>query len=357
MPVLTFFEVYKKVAPYLKYIAFGTAVLILLLMVKHRNDSLSQLDQELQLYKRQMAGQLTTKEQQLEAANNALGIAQSKLLSQSDLLKAYEADKIKTNADFEKFKKQYQLQIDSYQKTIAQLEQQLKGGTVVVSGGEPRQPTDPKPDKQFDKPIDPQKSKLAYDWKSNDGRAEFQDPDVFSSGNETLTLHQNFVITGEIYKQKTGFLKTERLQLDEVVLTGKNKDGTPVYKTVASAKIVDSKFNYTEQSPDTWVPHKGVFGLWGVVSANFALNNGLNPRFLLGTGIEFLNWKGLGLGTQLYLDTNVWQDSGFGIDLAYRPTIKGATLNLAIDIGLATQFRQPFQSYIPMIGIKFYLWN
>jgi len=354
MPI---FDTYKKVAPYLKYIIFGSIILIMFMMVKHRNDSLSKLDQELQLYKRQMAGQLTDKEKALEAANNALGVAQSKLLSQSDLIKAYEADKIKTNADFEKFKKDYQLKLDSYQKTVASLEQQLHGGITVVNGGEPRQPNDPRPDKQFNKPIDPQKSKLAYDWQSGDGRFELQDPDVFSSGNEIFKLHQNFVITGEIYRQKDGFLKTERLQLDEVVPDGKNKDGSTKYKTVASAQVVDSKFNYTQQSPDTWVPRKGVFGVWGVVSANFALNNGLNPRFLLGTGIEVLNWKGLGLGTQLYLDTNVWKDSGFGIDLAYRPTIKGAQLNLAIDVGIATQFRQPFTSYIPMIGLKLYLWN
>lgn len=346
----------KYIAPYLKYIAFGATILVLFLLLKHKSDKLSQLDQELQLYKRQMSGQLTQKEQALEAANDALGIAQSKLMSQDDLVKAYEADKIKTTAAFNGFKKQYQLQLDSYQKTVAQLEQQVHGGTTTVSGGEKRQPTDPKPDKQFDKPIDPQTSKLAYDWKSADGRFELQDPDVFSSNNETFKLHQNFVITGEIYKQKNGFLKTERLQLDEVVEYGKNADGSIKYKTVASAKVVDSKFNYTEQSPDTWAPHKGVFGLWGVVSANFALNNGFKPRFLLGTGIEFLNWKGLGLGTQVFLDTNVWQDSGFGIDIAYRPTIKNTLLNIAIDVGVATQFRQAFQSYIPMLGLKFYLY-
>lgn len=351
-------SILKKIAPFTKYIVFGAVIIVMFVVLKHKNDSLSQLDQELQLYKRQIAGQLTDKEKALEAANDSLGIAQSKLMTQNDLIKAYEAEKIKTNADFEKFKKQYQLELDSYQDTIAQLQQQVHGGTTTIAnGGQPRLPTDPKPDAQFDKPIDPRVSRLGYDWKSADGRFELQDPDVFSSNNETFKLQQNFRIVGEIYKEKTGFLKTERLSLEEVLPDGKNPDGTVKYKTIASAKIVDSKFNYTEAAPNTWVPHKGVFGLWGVVSANLGLDNGLNPHFLLGTGLEFLQWKGLGVGVQTYLDTNAWKDSGFGVDLAYRPTIKGAQLNIAIDIGLATQFRQPFQSYIPIVGLKFYLWN
>jgi hypothetical protein len=357
MPIV-FIEILKKVAPYLKYIVFGAAIVTLLLLWKSRGDKITELDKAMELYKRQMSGQLTDKEKALESANYQLGIAESKFMKQSDLLKAAQADKIQTTAEFEKFKKQYRLELESYQKTIAQLQQQIHGGTTtVVNGGEPRLPTDPKPDKQFDKPIDPRTSKLGYDWKSSDGRFELQDPDVFSSNNETFKLQQNFRITGEIYREKAGFLKTQRLTLEEVLPDGKNADGSVKYKTVAVAKVVDSKFDYSERAPDSWVPRKGVFGLWGVVSANFALNNGLNPRFLLGTGVEFLNWKGLGLGVQLYLDTNVWQDSGFGIDLAYRPTFKNTTLNIAIDVGIATQFRQPFQSYIPMVGLKFYLWN
>lgn len=358
MPVLTFFTILKKIAPYLKYVVFGAAIVILLFMWKAKSDQLSKLDAAMQLYKRQMSGQLTEKEQQFQQANLDLGVAQSKLLKQDDLVKSFEAEKIKTTAEFEAFKKKYQVELESYQKTIAKLEQQLHGGvTTVINGGEPRQPGDPAPDKQFDKPIDPRTSKLAYDWKSTDGRFELSDPDVFSSNNEMFKLKQNFRITGEVYREKAGFLKTQRLTVEEVLPDGKNPDGTVKYKTVAQAQIVESKFNYTENAPDSWVPRKGVFGVWGVVSANFALNNGLNPRFLLGTGLEFINWKGLGLGVQLYLDATVWQDSGFGIDLAYRPTIKGATLNIAIDIGLATQFRQPFTSYIPMLGLKFYLWN
>jgi uncharacterized protein YeaO (DUF488 family) len=358
MPVV-FFEILKKLAPYLKYIVFGAAIVVLLMLWHSKSNLASKLDQELQLYKRQMAGQLTAKEQELEQEHLNLGLAESKLMEQKDLAKAFEQEKIQVSSEFAAFKKQYKIELESYQRTVASLQEQLKSkNTTVVTANNPREVTDPPPDAQFDHIIDPKKEKIAYDWKSGDGRFELDDPDIFVAGGvKTFTLNQNFRVTGEVYREKVGFLKTQRLTLEEVVPDGKNTDGSAKYKTVGTAKIVDSKFNYTEKSPDSWVPRKGVFGLWGVVSANFGLNNGLNPRFLLGTGLQFLSWKGLGLGLQLYLDTTVWQDSGFGIDLAYRPTIRTAQLNIAVSLGLATQFRQPFQSYIPMLGLKFYLWN
>ncbi len=354
MPV--FLELLKRIAPYFKYVVFGATVVVLTVLLINKNSQLTELDKAMELYKRQVAGQLTDKERQFQEANVALGIAKSKLMEQADLAKAFEQEKIQVSAEFAKFKKEYKVELESYQRTIAKLEQEIKNGHTVVSNGEPRLPGDPPPDKQFNHPIDPQKSKLAYAWKSPDGRFEFTDPDVFSSNNETFKLHQNFRITGEIYREKAGFLKTQRLTVEEVVPDGKNPDGTTKYKTVALGELVESKFNYSERAPDAWVPRKGIFGVWGVVSANFGLNNGLNPRFLLGTGIDFLQYKGLGLGLQLYFDTNEWKDSGFGVDITYRPIINGTQLNVAIDLGLATQFRQPFQSYIPMVGLKFYLW-
>lgn len=358
MPIL-FLNILKRVAPYLKYIVFGITIICLFSMWKAKSNQLSKLDQALQLYKRQMAGLLTDKEKQLEAANQKLGLSQSKLMEQKELIKNYEQENIKVDADFEKFKREYKVELESYQRSVAQLQERLQNkNSTVVTVGNPREVTEPKPDEQFNHLIDPSKNKIAYDWKSGDGRFELQDPDIFSTNSiKTFTLNQSFRINGEIYREKAGFLKTQRLSLEEVIPDGKNADGTTKYRTVGEAKLIDSKFNYTERSPDSWIPKKGVFGLWGVVSANFALNNGLNPRFLLGTGIEFLNWNGLGLDLQLYLDTNVWKDSGFGVNLAYRPTIRNTRLNLAINVGLATQFRQPFQSYIPMIGVKFYLWD
>ncbi len=354
MPV--FVLVLKKIAPYVKYAVFIAVIAVLTTLFIKRGNQVDELTKAMDIYKRQMSGQLTTQEQQFEQANQELGIAKSQLMSQDALLQAAKNDKIASNAALEAFKKKYNADLESYQRTIAQLTQQLQNGKTIVKDTDIRKPTDAVPDKQFDHIIDPKTTKLSYEWDSGDGRFILSDPDVFISGNETFKLQQNFRITGEIYKEKAGFLQTSRLTLEEVVSDGNNSDGTPKYKTVNTAKVVDSKFNYTEVAPDAWVPKKGVFRLTGIVTGNLGFNNGLTPRFLLGTGLEFLQIKGLGIGIQLYLDVNKWQESGFGISLSYRPTIRGTQLNIGLTAGLATQFQQPFQSYIPMAGIEVFLW-
>ncbi len=346
----------KAVAPYIKYVIFAAAIITLTVLFINKSKQVNELNAAMDLYKRQMSGQLTEKEQQFQAANQSLGIAQSKLLKQSDLADQYKKDGIAASAEFEAYKKKYNVELQSYQRTIAQLQQQLKNGTTVVNATDPRLSTDPKPDSQFNKPIDPAASKLSYSWNSGDGRFALDDQDVFTKNNETFTLHQNFRITGEVFRERTGFLQTSRLILEEVVPDGSNSDGSPKYKTVNTAKVIDSQFKYTADSPDKWVPRKGVFGVWGIVTGSIGFNNGLNPRFMLGTGLEFLQVKGLGVGLQLYLDVNQWKESGFGFSLSYRPTIRGTQLNLGITAGLATQFQQPFKSYIPMAGLVFYLW-
>jgi hypothetical protein len=151
-------------------------------------------------------------------------------------------------------------------------------------------------------------------------------------------------------------LETQQLTLEEVVPDGKNSDGSVKYKTVNTGNVVSSKFNYTVQAPNTWVPHKGLFGLWGVVSGQLGFDNGWKAHFLLGTGINFLQFKGINLGTQIFYDTQAWKDSSFGLTFEYRPTVKGTLLNVGFDIGIATQFRAPFQSYVPMGGVVFHLW-
>lgn len=350
-----FIDILKKIAPYIKYILFVITTIILIFLLLSKTTSLTKSQKELDLYKRQISGQLTTAEQNLESANTNLNISQSKLLSEADLLKAAQSDGITSAKALDDFKSQYQLQLQSYQKTIAQLKESNHGGTTSVSVVA-RNLIDPRP-ASTPTLIDSSKDIVPYIWKSLDGRFELDDPDIFIANNEIFKSNQNFRVVGQVFKQKSGFLETQHLTLEEVIVDGKNYDGTTKYTTIGTATIVDSTFKYSEDSPDTFWPHKGYFGVWPVISANFALNNNiLNPRFMLGTGLDFLSIKGFGIGIQAYLDTSIWQESGFGVSADYRPSIGSHQLNIAVNIGIATQFKAPFQSIIPMAGISFLLW-
>src|SRR5258707_10841351 len=95
----------KKLGPYLKYIIGIGAILTLLFLWWNQRTQSTKAQQALDLYKRQVSGQLSEKEHQLEAANSDLGLAQSKMLKQDDLLKSYQNENIKISTEFEKFKK------------------------------------------------------------------------------------------------------------------------------------------------------------------------------------------------------------------------------------------------------------
>lgn len=326
-----------------------------------KRNELTAAQQALDLYKRQMAGQLTDKEKALEQANNNLGITQSKLMEQTDLAKAYAAENIKVNKEFEAFKKQNNLEIESYNRTIATLQEELKNqNTTTVTTNNPRTATDPRPDKQFDHPIDPQQEKLTYDWKSGDGRFELYDPDVFvASEPKTFKLNQSFRVTGEIYREKIGFLKTERLTIEEVSPDGKNPDGSVKYKTLGTAKVVDSKFNYTERSPAEWMPKDRWFGVWGILGLGYSIKDLSTQSLAVSTGVRFLQWPkvGLGLNTQLFFDTRTFSNSGWGLGIDYRPTIKDTRLNVGVGFNVYTPFNSNIgKDYFYNIGLLFYLW-
>lgn len=356
--MIIFLNLLKNIIPYLKYIVFAIVVIILFFMLHNKNSKLSELDQNLKLYQRQASGQLTEKEALLEAANSSLGISQSKLMEQKDIVASFNKENIKLSSDFENFKKKNNLILEAYQHNIAQIEQQLKNvGATIITVGTQRNINDPKPDSQFNSFVNPAKEKLVYSWDSGDGRFKLTDADIFSSASEkTFIAKQVFRVDGEIYKEKTGFLKTQRLSLEEIVEDGKNIDGTIKYKVVNTAKIIDSKFNYSEAAPDTFFPHKGVIGIWPTLSVGLSLANGLNPHLVVGTGIDWISYKGIGTGVNAYIDTTVINQSSFGVDITYRPTILQHQLNVGAFVGIATEFVKPFNSYDVIGGVKVYIW-
>jgi len=88
----------------------------------------SKYDQDLATYKRQLAGQLSEKEHELQTANNQLGTANSKLISQTEMNKQLS----KENAEMKKFIKENELVLSSKDALIAQLKQKIVNGNTNV---------------------------------------------------------------------------------------------------------------------------------------------------------------------------------------------------------------------------------
>lgn len=189
--------------------------------------------QSAETYARQLHGQLSDKERELEAMNTSLGTAQSRLVSQNSLEEQYKAQLSDKDAAFEKFRQAHDLRIKSMSENLEALRQQVHQGrghaTELAAASPPGSPAAPS-----SRPV------IAYEYSDSQGRFHLSDPNIWVEGDETLDVNQLFLLKGEVFAQKNGSLMTERLQLSEVV---KARDGS--YTEVAHATLADAHFQYT----------------------------------------------------------------------------------------------------------------
>ncbi|MFA5023444.1 MAG: hypothetical protein WC523_00605 [Patescibacteria group bacterium] len=295
----------------------------------------SQYEQRLATYQRQVAGQLSDKERELQGLNTTLGISQSQLVTQKELNKKLQADKDSINADFEKFKKEHDLIIKSKDETIAELRQQIIGGQS---------------DTDASGCILSKDCVISYSWADIYNRFQLKDPNIFVKDNEIFSGKQTFVIKGEVYKQKNGFLETRRVQLNEVYKTVEN--GKDVYKPIPGSKtdIIDASFIYTNEpnSPDNRLFRPRVIGLFGYDFTNLRA----------GLGAEFMNYKNFGINTHVSVDTKNWKGAEQKLGILYSPKIFGnVELNAAVGASVGTPYTNLLKQYSLSVDLAFYLNN
>jgi len=312
---------------------------IVFAFIQVRGCDQSEHDKKLETYKRQLDGQLTAKEQELQEANHELGVLKSKLVSQKELSKQQLEEK---DDEFEAFKKEHNLKIKSKDRTIASLKQKVSGESTVtiVSSDADCQ--------------DINHCIISYNWEDTLKRFRLRDPNIFEPGNETFESEQLFKIYGEVYEQEDGSLQTRRLVLREVF---QSEDGS--YEPIPDAKadIIESDFQY--HNPPTIDPEwnwTDLFRLRGIaVAAVTAFPDGGNTT--LGLGLEFFSWNGLGINSHTSLDFENPEKIAQHIGIAYNPTIFDTELNLGVEVSIGTPFASFFQAYMVNVGLIFYLNN
>lgn len=281
---------------------------------------------------RLLSGKLTEKEQQLQAFNKELGLAKSELVSQKELNDILKKDKDNLSAEFEAFKKKHDLIIAAKDQTIAELQAQIIGGQseTEVSG--------------CDLPTG---CIIAYNWQDVFKRFYLQDPNIFTQQDEVFTNRQFFIIEGEVYKQKNSILQTRRIRLSEVYKIEEN--GKEVYKQVPNSKIdiVDSKFYYTIQDEE-----EKLFNLryFGGAAYNF-------ESVGIITGIEFLNWKSVGINSSTFFDTKDIRLTQQRIGISYTPKLFGEKLNIGVGNSLGTYYGNLFKKFNVSFDLIFFINN
>lgn len=301
-------------------------------------------EEKLATYQRQLAGQLSEKEKELQEMKAELGVAESELMTQEELAKRLKRDKEELDADFDEFVKRHKLMIKSRDKTIASLKQKVKGGTttVVVSN-----------DAEGCQGIE-DRCVISYDWEDQLGRFKLQDPDIFTKDNELFESSQVFKIYGEVYEQQDGSLQTRRLVLREVY---QQEDGSYAPVPDGKANVIDSQFQYhNPPSIDTEWEWTDLFRMRGIAvgGVEIAPRGG---KLALGLGLEFFTWEGLGIGTFTNLDFENPERMAQHISLQYNPTLWDTELNLGVYVSAGTPFAKFFQEYQFSTGLVFYLNN
>ena len=300
----------------------------------------------LNTYNRQLQGQLSDKEKELQSAHLDIGVAQSNFMTQKALTDKLAKEKSDVSAAFDAFVKKNGLVIESYQRTIAELNQTIQGGTSH---------TDASTDIACKNVKD---CKISYEWRDKYNRFHLIVSDIWVPDTETFTSTQHFKVMGKIYKQSNGYLKVASISLKEMYVV----DGSTDLQEVPGSemKIDSSDFSYSESPPDThdstW---RDLFRLRAIMMGSVtALSSGSQDRGLLtlGSGLEWFSYKGFGISNGLAFDFKDIKHLSPFLGLEYNPTLWNTELNLGIGTSIGTPFVGGFfKGWIWTINLIFYL--
>jgi hypothetical protein len=268
-----------KVEKYL-FAGMGLALIISIMAVTHLYDRLGAAETE-----RQLRGELTVKEQALQAANKERDQAQATLLDQKKLNDEYLKTNFAKNAELEKIRKEMGLHIDSLSSAVAHLE-----GVVTAQQGSSSSGT-----------IN---GKHFFRWQDDLGRFHLFSPDIDNPKATEFTYQQDFQIDAAILKQPAadGSLRIQSITLNEI-----DKNGNIIKK--ADLDLAKSSFRYVPGEDPTIV--------------------GPAQRFLLGLtsgGEAEISWEpmrlrndSLGLNVVIFGDKN---EQFLGGGVRYYPKLK-----------------------------------
>jgi len=289
----------------------------------------SKYEQDLATYKRQLAGQLSEKERELQTANNQLGTANSKLISQIEMNKQLS----KENAEMKKFIKENELVLSSKDQLIAQLKQKIVNGNTNVD---------------MTKCVDLKTCIISYTWADSFGRFKLIDTNILIPGNSVFSAKQIFSVEGEVFKQSTGYLEVRKVSLNEVYLA---TDET--YKVIpgTNVSVIDSKFQYVNEPS---VAKNKFFNPRLIAVASYDFDSSFKP----GLGVEFLQYKNWGLNSFTSVNTKLLKNSQQKLGVLYSPKVFGSVpLNIGIGGSIGTPFNNLFKSFGLSLDVSFYINN
>ena len=283
---------------------------------------------------RQISGLLSEKEQELQKQHLEFQVLESKLKANiKDLEEGSEklrAKYLETDSAFQKFVREHDLQIKSYQRANYRLRQRIESNrgaepnvTIVTNEGSCEENTE-----------------VQYRYEEKHGRVILETPNCLKEGGEVLTLNQSFVVYGEVYQQKDGALEISNLTLTEIDPNGKGI-------VISKAKLEGGDFKYHphKPSPKPEKPFNIIAGI-GFDKEGYGL---------VSLGVSPLKYKEayLSLNYLLYEQRKTDRHQ-MSIRLGWRPNLMAGDLNLGLSVGVSTPVNQLAPQYT--LTFDFFVW-
>lgn len=300
--------------------------------------------------------ELDIKDAAVMQLNTELGLTKSLLVEEKELNKKYQQEldqlpqQLKELIDENNLR--LQSRVDAVGKLVTKVTRESKGKATIryTESGETV------PVEELDLPKN---SVIQYEWEDNLGRFKLEDPDILSPGNETFTAKQSLRIRGLVFYAKDGRLRTQHLDVHEVVLTGEDKEGNPIYSPVKDSKfsLIDAKFEYVDLNKSNYKSAWRMITLRTFGSYDTAVMPGFGIElFNVGRYLDYLN---LGMNLKVSADTTdpfagSLQNSRIGIGLHYHLLPPLFDSNLAVGASVSIPFND-LKSPILTLDFIFFL--
>lgn len=273
---------------------------------------------------------------EIQSFDRKLGISESNLRLQKDLVKKYKKDLQNFDKDFQDLKSKYKLELQSRDDTIASLRGQTSGGKTKV-----KVVTETKVvEKEVATIDDCDGNIIAYFWEDLNKRFKLEDPNIFKDGDEKFVYNQHFKVTGYIFTDSSGKIQIRKVQLKEVV--PKEIGGEIEYRELANSDVtlVSSKFEYINKEENE-KSLLSIFTLRPIVSFDTAVTPGIGLELInLGRYFDYLNF---GFYGKLAFDVSdpfsgSLQNSRVGVGIAYHLAPPMINTNFAVGASISTPF-------------------
>lgn len=260
------------------------------------------------------------------AANKKLGLANTKIASQEELIKQYNENLSKNDKEFEDFRKKHKLQIKSRDQVIASLSSKIKNGTTVVSGN-------CIPDETGKPGV------ISYSWSDQYGRFKLIDKDIWTPNNEELQVKQYFGVKGEIFADKSGKFRVRKIKIEELYDSGKEGETKLTPVPDSNIEIINNQFIYVTEDAKKSKTLADLLTLRPLAIADSGLGIGAGVELInVGKLIDYANIGFYGklstnLGTDL-LSTVADAKMGIGINYHLIPPLFPANFAVGASINL-----------------------